>query len=110
MSNLDFKSEEEKVRILAEQKEKTPKTIHTVVSIIYAVVIVLNSPLLLLAAIVGSDDLARFLPEFFIPVVWTIGSIIVSRVFINKNRANTAYTILFSVPLVVWLFLVRNTW
>lgn len=47
MSYWDFKSEEEKVKIIADQKEKKPKTIHTVVSIIYIGVILLSSPLIL---------------------------------------------------------------
>ncbi|MBI1793787.1 MAG: hypothetical protein HYR70_06310 [Chloroflexi bacterium] len=99
MSYLDFKSEEEKEKIMADQKEKTPKTIHTVVSIIYIGIILLSSPLILWSLVYGYGLL--------IAVVWTIASIIISRILINKNNIPVAYLVLFSTPVVTWLFMIQ---
>lgn len=99
MSYFDFKSEQEKEKILAEQKENTPKTLHTIVSIIYIVIILLSSPIILWS-LVYSAGLA-------IAVVWTIASIIISRILINNKNMPLAYLVLFSVPVVTWLFLIQ---
>ena len=99
MSYWDFKSEEEKVKIIADQKEKKPKTIHTVVSIIYIGVILLSSPLILWSL--------AYSYGLFIAVIWVIGSIIVSRILINRNNIPIAYLVLFSAPVIAWLFMIQ---
>ena len=100
MSYLNFKSEEEKAKIKAD----APKTLHKVVSIIYIGFIVLSSPLILIASVYGA------FVEIIIPVIWVIGSIIVSRILIDKKNIPIAYAVLFSAPVIAWLFLVRDTW
>jgi hypothetical protein len=46
-----------------------------------------------------------------IPVIWVFGSIIVSRILIDKKIIPIAYVVLFSAPVIAWLFLVLgDTW
>ena len=99
MSYLEFKSEEEKAKKIADNKEKTPRTIHTIMSIMYVGIMVLSSPLILWSLVYGYGLL--------IAVLWAIGSIIVSRILINKNNIPIAYLVLFSVPVVAWLFMIQ---
>jgi len=99
MSYLDFKSEKEKAKIISDNKVKTPRTIHTIVSIIYLGIIVLSSPLILWSLVYSYGLL--------IAVLWAIGCIIVSRILINKNNTPIAYLVLFSVLVVAWLFMIQ---
>ncbi|MBL8077301.1 MAG: hypothetical protein JNM55_05005 [Anaerolineales bacterium] len=92
MSDLNFKSEDEKSKIIAETK-----TNHTIVSIIYIGIIVLMSPFILWSLVYGYGLLNA--------VFWVIGSIIVSRILININN-KIAYIVLFSAPIVASLFFI----
>ena len=94
MSYLDFNSEDEKAKIIADNKENAPKTIHTITSIIYIGIIVFNSPIILWSLVYGYELLNAAL--------WVIGFIIVSRILINRNNT-IAYIVLFSAPIVAWL-------
>ena len=99
MSYLDFKSDEEKAKMTADNKEKTPRTIHAIISIIYIGIVLLSSPLILWSLVYGYGLL--------IAAFWAIGSIIVSRILINKNNIPIAYLVLFSVPVVAWFFMIQ---
>jgi len=99
MSYLDFKSDEEKARTIADNKEKRPRTIHAIMSIIYIGIIILSSPLILWSLAYGYGLL--------LAVFWAAGSMIVSRILINKNNIPIAYLVLFSVPVVAWFFIIQ---
>jgi|SRR5690606_19663745 hypothetical protein len=98
MSDLNSKKENESETIIA-NKGKTPRTIHTIVSIFYIGVMVLSSPLILWSFAYGYGLLFA--------VLWAIGSIIVSRILINNNSTQIAYLVLFSTPVITWLFMIQ---
>ncbi|HCR70477.1 MAG TPA: hypothetical protein DIW23_03455 [Anaerolineae bacterium] len=93
MSNIDFKSDEE--------KENTAKDMHTIVSLIYILIILVNS-LIILWSLAYSSVLA-------IAVVWTIASIIISKILINNKNISLAYRVLFSAPVVTCLLIIQET-
>ena len=69
----------------------TSTKIHTITSIAYFGIALLGIPFFL-------SNLGPF-----ISFIWAMGSIIISRILINKNKKLFAYLILFSI-LPVWLF------
>lgn len=98
MSYLDFKSDEEKAKTIADNKEKTPRTIHAIMSIIYVGIIIAGSPLILWSL--------AYSYGLLLAAFWAVGSMIVSRILINKNNIPIAYLVLFSVPVVAWFFMI----
>ncbi len=101
---IEMNKELEKKKKEEEGKEKTivnnkdAKTIHTITSAIYIGAIVLSSPLIIWSLVYGYGLL--------IAVAWAIGSIIVSRILINADNLPIAYLVLFSTPVVAWLFMI----
>jgi hypothetical protein len=106
VSDLDYKSEAEQEKVIVDNTEKPPRNHHKVVSDIYFAVIILCIPVVFCSLTYGND----FAVEFTIAALWAIGSIIVSKILINKKNTRMGYLVLYSVPLIVWLFLVRDTW
>ncbi len=98
MDDINSKRENESETSVA-NKRKTPRTIHTIVSIIYVGIIVLSSPLILWSLVYGYGLL--------IAACWGIGSIIISRILINNDSTQIAYLILFSTPVIAWLFMIQ---
>ncbi len=87
---------------------KTHKSISTYYVFLTALILIMNCFWLIWAvAVVGWEEVISF---FLGPVLIVGGSILFSRIFIKLSYTKIGYFILFSAPIWVWLYLVRDTW
>jgi len=101
MSYLNLRDEEEKAKIIADNKEETPRNIHKTMSTLYFGVIVLLIPVVLCGLVFDAKEFAK---SYVIDSLWVIVSIFISRILINKKKITIAYLVLFSAPVVVFIY------
>ncbi len=88
-----------KEKTTVDKKDRVPKIIHMIVSIIYIPVIVLILPYIHSSITSGYFD-----PGAYIAAILIIGSVFTSKILIDKGRILTAFLILFIVPGLAFLY------
>jgi hypothetical protein len=88
------------IKTPAQRNTKIPRRIHTITSILYAGIALFNFQLILWDLVVNNGSLV-------VALLWAMGSIIISRVLINKGNTLIAYLVLLSAPVVAWFFYSR---
>jgi hypothetical protein len=88
---------------------KTHKTVSTIYIVLTALIIVMNCGGLFFGlAVVGWQAIIEII---LLPVLIVAGCIYISRYFIvNENNPKLGLGILYSAPILAWLYMVRDTW
>lgn len=88
------------IKTPAKHNTKIPRRIHTITSILYAGIALFNFQLILWDLVTNGGRLV-------IALFWAMGSIIISRILINKGHILVAYLVLLSAPVIAWFFYSR---
>ena|SRR5690349_19382729 len=99
MTDLDLKDKDEDAITIKDNKGRIPKIIHLIVSTVYLPIIVLIIPYILSSITAGYFDLSAYVAEALI-----VGSIIFSKILVDKGKILIAFLILFSVPGLAFLY------
>jgi len=83
------------IKTPAKPNTKIPRRIHIITSILYAGIALFNFQLILWDLVDNNGSLV-------VALLWAMGSIIISRVLINKGNTLMAYLVLLSAPVVAW--------
>ena len=88
------------IKTPAKPNTKMPRRIHAITSVLYVGIALFNFQLILWDLVVNGGSLV-------IALFWAMGSIIISRILINKGYILVAYLVLLSTPVVAWFFYSR---
>ncbi len=85
---------------------------HKIISSIYVLLtgIILITNCLGLMFVLADVGWQAIISIILMPVLIVGGCIYVSKYFINQGKTRVGYIILFSAPILVWLYLVKDTW
>lgn len=84
-----------------EKESGTGNDIHKIFSTFYIIAIILLIPVVFCGLTFDAKD---FAVSYVIDSMWVIGSIVISKILINKKRTKTGYLVLFSAPVVVFIY------
>lgn len=108
-SNTDVKSvNADPIHKATQDALATHKIVSSVYVLLTAIILIMNCMGFMFGlAVVGWQVVIGII---LMPILIVGGCIFVSKYFINQGNTRLGYIILFSAPILTWLYLVKDTW